>query len=143
MKVKNSHDEIKVPADLEARLEALIDRLAEAEKQSRKRTVAYLWTGCAAACVTVLIFAGLLLTPKKKSFDTGVSETVSHIEDSLTPNNVNVGGDGFSGGIRQIDDPETAYREVKKALELMSDNFNRGIDEIEKSSEIISKTFKY
>ncbi|MDR1339293.1 MAG: hypothetical protein LBK58_04485 [Prevotellaceae bacterium] len=125
MKTENLHDEIEVPSGLEARLEALIDRLDEAETRSKRKARTRLWTGIAAS-IAILIFAGLLS-------DSGNKPAVPNPE------------------VRQIDDPETAYIEVRKALELMSENLNKGIDEfsvtlaseLEKSNEIINKTLKY
>jgi hypothetical protein len=131
MKIKNLHDEMKVPSDLEARLEMLIDNLAEMEKRSKRRTKIRLYTGIAASIV-ILIFTGLLLNPKDKPLtsDSSIPEFVS---------------------TQQIDDPETAYREVRKALELMSMNLNKGIDEFsivltnefKNSNEIINNSLKY
>ncbi|MDR2026543.1 MAG: hypothetical protein LBQ01_03170 [Prevotellaceae bacterium] len=123
MKTENLHDEYEVPAGLESRIEALIDKLAETEKRAKRKVRIRLWTGSMAAGILAVLFAGLLLWPENKS---SVAD---------------------SPGIRQIDDPETAYREVKKALELMSENLNRGLnemdivltDELEKSNEIINK----
>jgi uncharacterized FlaG/YvyC family protein len=111
---------------LESRLEALIDRLAETEKRAKKKVKIRLWTGVAASVVAVF-FAGLLLRPENKPVIPSVS---------------------VLSGVRQIEDPETAYREVKKALELMSENLNKGFNELdtkltnelEKSNEIINKT---
>jgi hypothetical protein len=131
MKTENLHDEFEVPSGLEARLEALIDKLDEAEKRSKRKYRIRLWTGVAAS-VAVLVFAGLLLNP----------ETEPSVSDSPVQEHAN---------IRQIDDPEAAYSEIKKALELMSANLNRGIDEcniifaneLGKSNELIVKSLKY
>jgi hypothetical protein len=129
MKTKDLCNECETPAGLESRLEALIDSLAETERRTKRARKARLWTVTIAACVVAVISAGLLLIPEKKP------DTSSVLASSPR-------------GFRQIDDPETAYREVKKALELMSENLNRGLDELdfvvtselEKSNEIISKT---
>jgi hypothetical protein len=131
MKIENLHDETKVPSDLEARLEALIDNLAETEKRSKRRTKMRLYAGIAASIV-ILVVAGLLSNPKDKPVTSDLS----------TPEFV---------GTKQIDDPETAYIEVRKALELMSINLNESIDEFsviltnefKRSNEIINKTLKY
>jgi hypothetical protein len=128
MKTEDLHDEIKIPDGLESRLEALIDKLAETEKRAKRKFKMRLRAGCVAASIIVVISAGLLLKPEKKSVDSSVLA---------------------SSGIRQIDDPHEAYREVKQALELMSINLNKGFDELdfvfktemEKSNEIINKTF--
>jgi hypothetical protein len=128
MKTKDLYNEIQTPAGLETRLEALIDSLAETERRTKRRVRMYLWAGTIAACIVIAISAGLLLMPEKKPDTSSVLAS--------------------SRGIRQIDDPETAYREVKKALELMSENLNKGLDELdfvvttelERSNEIISKT---
>ncbi|MDR2287063.1 MAG: sigma-70 family RNA polymerase sigma factor [Prevotellaceae bacterium] len=103
MKTRDLHDEIEIPEGLESRLEALIDRLAETEKRAKRKTGIRLWT--VAAGIIVILTAGLLLIPENKPV--------------------------ASFGVRQIDDPEVAYREVKKALELMSENLNKGLNELD------------
>ncbi|MDR1593252.1 MAG: hypothetical protein LBS43_02050 [Prevotellaceae bacterium] len=128
MKTRDLYDEIEIPDGLESRLEALIDRLAETEKRAKKKAKIRLWTSVAAS-VIIIFSAGLLLKPEEKPVDSSVS---------------------VSSGVRQIDDPEIAYQEVKKALELMSENLNKGLNELdirltselEKSNEIINKTLK-
>jgi hypothetical protein len=125
MKTRDLHDEIEIPDGLESRLEALIDSLAETEKRAKRKAVIRLWT--VAASIVIILTAGLLLIPENKPVVPSVS---------------------VSSGVRQIDDPEIAYREVKKALELMSENLNKGLNELDfritsefnKSSEIINKT---
>ena len=127
MKTEDLHKEIEVPAGLEARLDALIDSLAETEKRAKRKIKLRLWTGSLAACIIIALAAGLLLKPENK-----------HDTSSVLA----------SSGFRQIDDPDEACREVKNALELMSINLNRGFDELkvvfsdelEKSNEIIYKT---
>jgi uncharacterized membrane protein YvbJ len=128
MKTRDLHDEIEIPEGLESRLEALIDKLAETEKRTKRKAKIRLWTSAAAAII-VIFTAGLLLKPENKP-------------------EISVSSVSVSSGVRQIDDPEVAYREVKKALELISENLNKGFNELdvrftnelEKSNEIISKT---
>jgi hypothetical protein len=125
MKIENLHDETDVPAGLETRLEALIDRLAESEKRSEKKRKLRLWTAGIAASVAILISTGLFFRQKTEFVASNVS------------------------GIREITDPETAYIETKKALELVSRNLNKGLDqldlitiELEKSNELINNILK-
>jgi hypothetical protein len=126
MRTKNLHDETDVPAGLEARLEALIDRLAEAEKRSERKRKLRLWTAGIAASVVILISTGLFFRQKPEFVASNVS------------------------GIREITDPEIAYIEAQKALELVSRNLNKGLDqlnvisiELEKSNELINNILKY
>ncbi|MDR0724478.1 MAG: hypothetical protein LBF59_00525 [Prevotellaceae bacterium] len=127
MKIEDLYDEIEVPAGLEARLDTLIDSLAETEKRVKRKIKLRLWTGSIAASIIIALSVGLLLKPANQP------DTFSVLA---------------SSDLRQIDDPETAYKEIKKALELMSTNLNKGFDEfnivfaneIEKSNEIINKT---
>jgi hypothetical protein len=126
MKTENLHDEIEVPAGLEARLDALIDSLAETEKRAKRKIKLRLWTGSIAACIIIAFSAGLLLKPEKKPDTSSVLA---------------------SSGIRQIDDPETARIEIMNALDLISTNLNKGFDEVDlvftaelkKSNEIINE----
>jgi cell division septal protein FtsQ len=127
MKTEDLRDEIEVPSDLESRLESLIDRLSETEKQAKRKIKMRLLTVSIAASIILVLSVGLLLKTEEKPFVSSVS---------------------VSSGIRHIDDPETAYRELKKALELMSENLNKGLNELdvnftnelEKSNKIINKT---
>jgi hypothetical protein len=124
MRTEDLH-EADVPAGLEARLEALIDRLAESEKRSAKKRKIRLWTAGIAASVVILISTGWFFIPKNEFVASNVS------------------------GIQEITDPETAYIEAQKALELVSRNFNNGLDqlnvitiELEKSNELINNILK-
>ena len=113
-------DEIAIPEGLEARLEQLIDRLSEQEMQTKRRR---LWgTFSAAASIALLLSIGILLLPKR-------SDNLQ-----LTA---------------QIENPEFAYREALKALEKVSVNFNKGMDQLafvseqmEKTNHILDKTLK-
>jgi hypothetical protein len=125
MKTKEVDEEIKIPAGLEFRLEKLINKLADTEKQSKRksRRVRW-WIGSAAATVLLLFSTGLLLKPEFNSFSS------SRVDQT-------------------IENPEIAYLEVQKALELVSRNFNKGLSqldvvasEIEKSNYILNKTLK-
>jgi hypothetical protein len=126
MKTEDLYEEIKIPEGLESRLETLIDELAATESRTKRNVRIRLWTGGIAASIVIALSAGWLLRTEPVTLSVPVSS-----------------------GICPVDDPEAAYREVKKALELMSVNLNRGLEEIdvrfvnelEKSSEIINKTF--
>jgi hypothetical protein len=131
MEKQCNYDEIDVPENLETKLEALIDQWAETEKQAKRKTRQLrLWmTAIAASFAFAALTCGLLFLEKKSE--------PQHVE--WKPN--------------YIEDPETAYMEMQKALLLISSNLNKGLDqlmltldEIEKSNETISnklhQTFK-
>jgi hypothetical protein len=123
MKNQILYDNIEVPENLENRLETLIDRLAEKEKQAKRKTLQFrLWIGSMAASVLLgaTVF-GLLNTEKKSVQQYG----------DWKPN--------------VIEDPEIAFIEAQKALTLVSNNFNKGLnmlamvsDEMLKSNERIN-----
>ena len=114
-------EEITIPDGLEAKLEQLIDGLAEQEMQTKRRR---LWTGVfsAAAGIALLLSIGVFFPPKQPR------------DLQLTAQN--------------IENPELAYVETLKALEKVSANFNKGTDQlafvsgkIEKTNNILDKTF--
>lgn len=119
------YEKIKVPDGLEARLEALIDNLADAEKLSkRKAKQMRLWMAGAAASIALFVSIGLHHLPENKSPD-----TMAQIGTNI--------------------DPEIACMEAQKALLLVSLNFNKGLNqlamvsqELDKSNQILNKTFK-
>jgi hypothetical protein len=127
MKTNDSFDKIAVPADLESRLETLIDRLAEAEKVSTHKTQQMRWwiSGMAAGLAILLSLGIFLHSDYSKNNDLTAQAT------PLTK------------------EQELACLEAQKALVLVSRNFNKGMDqltlavnEIEKSNNTINKTFK-
>jgi hypothetical protein len=125
MKTADLNEETGIPAGLESRLEILINQLAETEKQlNRKKRRLHLWAGSVAATILLLFSTGLFLKSGFKPFNG--KQTV-----------------------QAIADPETAYMEMQKALELVSLNFNKGLNqlnvvtcEIEKSNQIFNKALK-
>ena len=126
MKRNEIYEETEIPDGLETRLEVLIDRLAEAEIQSKKRTKKLrLQIGSIAASIAVLVSIGLYINRQ------------NGLKDTLAAQN------------SQIEDAKIAYMEAQKALELVSRNFNIGLDqltlvsnEIEKTNKILNETFK-
>jgi hypothetical protein len=103
-------------------LENLINRLAEEEAQLKRRQLR-IWTGSIAAGLVLLISIGIFF------------HTKSDNDRRLTAHN--------------IENPEQAYREAQKALEKVSHNFNKGINQLvyvsgslEKTNEILDKTLK-
>ena len=122
MKTKNWKDEeIAIPDGLEARLEQLIDKLAEQELQTKRRR---LWVSIfsVAASIALLLSVGMFFHTQQ-------------------PNNSQLTAQNMAS-------PELAYVETLKALEKVSVNFNKGMDqlafvstEIEKTNQILNKTF--
>jgi hypothetical protein len=127
MKTDELYEEIEVPADLESRLETLIDNLAETERKSkRKFKQMSFWIGGIAASIVVLLAIGWLLNNKNKP-DTPLVVQTAYSDEEL----------------------EFACRETQKALELVARNFNKGLDqlalveyEIEKTNQLLNKTLK-
>jgi hypothetical protein len=121
-------DKIEVPAGLESKLEVLIDNLDKKENQlKRKVKQIRLRTISIAASVALFISAGLFFI---HSNNEDQSPITAQTVDTIT-------------------DPAMAYQEAKKALELVSRNFNKGINQlamatnkIEKSNKTLNKTLK-
>jgi hypothetical protein len=120
-------EEIEIPEGLEARMEALIDHLAEAEKRSKQKKTKqiWLWIGSVAAGIALLISAGVFYYSQNKIN-----------QPPVTQSNV-------------VTDPKIACLETQKALELVSRNFNQGLNqlamvtnELDKSNQILNKTLK-
>ena len=124
MKTNDWKDEdILIPDGLEARLEQLIDNLAEQEKQTKRRRL-WVSTFSAAAGIALLLSIGVFFYPKQ----TGHWQLTAQAE---------------------IENPERAYIETLKALEKVSVNFNKGMDQLagvseklDKTNHILDKTFK-
>ena len=114
-------EEIAIPDGLEAKLEQLIDGLAEQEMQTKRRR---LWTGVFSAAAGIALLLSLSV----------FFYTQQPRDLQLTAQN--------------IENPELAYVETLKALEKVSSNFNKGMDQlafvsekIEKTNNILDKTF--
>ena len=124
MKTNDVFDTIEIPADLETRLESLIDRLAEEEKLKKSKVHRlHWWVGSVAAGVAILLSIGIFL----------------HFDNQKD----------LQARTYAPEEQEVARLEAEKALVLVSLNFNKGMDqlalamnEIEKSNNIINKTFK-
>jgi hypothetical protein len=127
MKTDDLFDQIEIPADLESRLGALIDDLAEKEKQStRKVRQMWLWTAGIAASIALFFSAGLFFYSHRENRTPIVAQTVN-----------------------PATDPDIACLEAQKALALVSVNFNKGLnqlamakDEIEKSNKKLNELLK-
>jgi hypothetical protein len=121
-------EEVEIPVNLEARLENLIDDLAKAENLSKQKTKQVrLWVGSIAAGIALILSVGLYYLNPGTETDALVTAT--------QPN--------------EITDPEAACIEAQKALILVSRNFNKGLnqlamvsEELDKSNQILNKTFK-
>ncbi|GHU71919.1 hypothetical protein FACS189413_14270 [Bacteroidia bacterium] len=115
-------EEIIIPKGLEKKLENLIDHLAEQEAQTKRRR---LWIGTfgAAASIALLISTGVWFHTKQNN------------DKLLTAYNIENSGQ--------------AYLEAQKALEKVSLNFNKGVNQLvcvsenlDKTNHILDKTFK-
>ena len=113
-------EEIAIPDGLEAKLEQLIDRLAEQEMQTKRRR---LWTGTFSAAASIVLLLSISIFFYMRQ-----------------PNDSQL--------IAQIENPELTYLEARKALEKVSVNFNKGMNQlafvsgrIEKTNQILDKTF--
>ena len=126
MKTDDFLNEIDVPDGLGLKLETLIDRLDKEEMHSkRKAKQIRLQIGSIAASIVILISIGLYINLSGKIKIFAVSQTET------------------------INDPEVAYREAERALALVSENFNKGLEqlaivsnEMEKTNKTLEKTFK-
>jgi hypothetical protein len=119
--------QIEVPADLESRLETLIDDLAEKENQSkRKARQLRLWTVGIAASIVLLFSVGWF-------FHSDREHPVPLTAQAVNP----------------AENLEISCLEAQKALVLVSVNFNKGLNqlamannEIEKSNKILNAVLK-
>lgn len=123
----NSENTIDVPPTLEVKLENLIDGLANEQKKietkpkSRKLVI---WIGSVAASVAILLSVGLY-------FKENQHETVILVqkENQIKDNKVTTS-------------EEASIEEAQKALVLLAQNFNKGVNQINRVSENIEKTNK-
>ncbi|GHT07676.1 hypothetical protein FACS189426_01550 [Bacteroidia bacterium] len=127
MKTDDLFDKIEVPADLESRLETLIDDLAEKEKQSkRKARQLRLWAVGVAASIILFFSAGSFFYFDREN-------TISLTAQTFHPD----------------ENTENACIEAQKALALVSVNFNKGLNqwiiankEIEKSNKKLNELLR-
>ena len=122
MTTEDRFEDIHIPDGLESRIEHLIDGLANAEKRRKDNLrKMHLWVGSAAASVVIILSISLfyIYPPQTKSPNYTVYEI------------------------------EAACIEAQRALLLVSQNFNRGVDrvttamnELEKTNQTIQKTLK-
>ncbi|MDR3217817.1 MAG: hypothetical protein LBU22_02390 [Dysgonamonadaceae bacterium] len=126
MKEDDLFDKIVVPADLESKLVALIDRLAVEDIRSKRKAARLrLWTSGIAAGIALLITAGLYFQSGRKPDAPLAAQSGNRIEER-----------------------DIAITETQKALVLVSQNFNKGLDhlalansKIEKANEKFNHTF--
>ena len=123
----DSFRKIEVPDGLETRLRNLIDDLAEKEKllENKKRQLRW-WISGMVASVTLLLSIVFFFNSDRP-----------HMHQWADMKN------------NSLQEQEIAYWEAEKALVLVSLNFNKGMDQwtlavnkIEKSNNVIHKTFK-
>ena len=113
---------IPVPHNLEAKLENLIDNLAEKEqKKSNRKKLVLTWALSAAACIAILFSAGLFIMKQQPTTEPVTAQHDSEQADSLEA------------------DEKKALEEGEKALLLLSQNFNKGVKQASKASENIDK----
>jgi len=112
-------DEIEIPVGLEGKLSDLIDRLAEKEKRM-KRKMHISWICGIAASVLILFSIGFFYS------------TRNTLEPSIASNHI------------VIEDPEIASREIQKALLKVSENFNKGMEQLNllSDNEILDKIIR-
>ncbi|GHT26165.1 hypothetical protein FACS189432_00010 [Bacteroidia bacterium] len=127
MKTDDLFDKIEVPADLESRLETLIDDLAEKEKQSkRKARQLRLWAVGVAASIILFFSAGSFFYFDRENTISLTAQT-----------------------FHQDENTENSCIEAQKALALVSVNFNKGLNqwiiankEIEKSNKKLNELLR-
>lgn len=111
----------EVPPMLESDLVSLIDHLAEKEKQqtqlepAKKKNRLILWATTVAACAAILISVMVIFDKPQ----TG-GNTPEFAQDTFT-------------------DPNEAYSEAEKALQLIALNLNKGLSKLEESNDDIQK----
>ena len=112
-------EEITIPDGLEAKLEQLIDGLAELEMQKKRHR---LWLGAISAAASLLLAIGVFFYTKQPNDSQRLAQSTQN--------------------------SEFTYLEAQKALEKISVNFNKGMNQlalmsekIEKTNQILDKTF--
>lgn len=126
---------VDIPSDLESNLETLIDNIVQkedsniAQKSVHTRNRILLWAVSIAACLALIVSAGLYFN--RQPIGQGTVLTHTEYKDTYS-------------------DPNVAYEEARKALLLVSGNLNKGIDQlsdvqenINKSNAILSKSLNH
>lgn len=113
------HTEIKVPLDLESKLNKSIDQWEKAEKKAvrikHNRRVYWQWVGSIAAGI-LLVFGVWTYIDRNESHTPVIADTYTN--------------------------PEDAYREAQKVLALVSLNLNKGIKQLEEAQQKTEKVDK-
>jgi hypothetical protein len=122
MKTNEWNDEdIAIPEGLEAKLEQLIDDLAEQEMLVKRRR---LWLGAISAAASILLAIGVFFHTKQPDDSLRITQNIENNQ-------------------------EFAYLETQKALEKISLHFNKGMNQLafvsekmNETNQILNKTLK-
>lgn len=115
----------KVPPTLEAKLDTLINNLAEKElkqvsrKSKKNRKQLWVTIGGVAASLTLLFSIGYYVNSQNNN--SGTTQAYRHMPDTYS-------------------DPDRAYEEAEKALIMVSSNLNKGFEQISVVSVNIDRT---
>lgn len=108
---------IDIPSSLESKISKLIDNLDQNEnKKSQKIKNLWIWIASSAACIIIVLSVGFYLNENRTNYQMAVETK-----------------DTF-------DDPNQAYKEVEQALILVSNNMNKGIEQLSVISSNMDKT---
>jgi len=125
---------IDIPSGFEDKIVNLVDDLAKQEDRVeaspvQKRRSILLWFVSAAACIALIVSAGLYFNRQPLGQGSVLAHT--NLKDTYT-------------------DPDVAYEEARKALLLVSGNLNKGMDQlstvqenIDKSNEILNRSLNH
>jgi hypothetical protein len=124
---------IDIPSGFEDKIVNLVDGLAQQEDRAARpmqiRKSILLWFVSAAACIALIVSAGLYFNRQPLGQGTVLAHT--NLKDTYT-------------------DPNVAYEEARKALLLVSCNLNKGINQlstveenIDKSNEILNRSLNH
>lgn len=117
LSLARSNESILVPKTTESKLISLIDTLDDkGKKKNNKVRNICIWVASAAACIAIIFSIGLQSNQNNNDNQIAIEAK-----------------DTFS-------DPNEAYREVEKALLLVSNNMNKGIEQLSIISNNIDKT---